>query len=136
VTTLHAACGTRNQSDDNGPALGVHEIGMRAHVAGAASDPSEVVGFFNFSCTDEIAEVDGGIVADNDAAIVTPDAGPPGSRGDGGTTSLPDASGDSGAGGCACTTTPRSSDRSGAVALLLAGVVVAARVRRKSRSQR
>jgi hypothetical protein len=131
VTTIVAACGTRAPSDSNGPTLGVHKIGVRAHVAGAATDPPEVVASFNFSCTDANVDVDGGVVVSDDAGTVTPDAGGPGVGGDAGRTVLADSIESSGEG---CSASGASGRPAGAFAILVAGLtLVGARVRRKKR---
>lgn len=51
--TIHSVCGDRKPYDDNGPALGIHTLSVKAHVAGATTDPPPVTRKINLSCTDD-----------------------------------------------------------------------------------
>jgi MYXO-CTERM domain-containing protein len=75
VRTLHAACGARGPgehggSPDYGLTLGEHTVAVRAHVAGAAGDTSEVSTTLTFSCADAGAGSD----TRDAAACAAPDA--------------------------------------------------------------
>lgn len=85
VGTLEALCSPSSSALTNAK-LGVHTIGIQAHVAGAASDPPEVTTTLMLSCTGE--SVDAGPTADGGAPA--PDGGEPAS--DGGHLESPDAS--------------------------------------------
>ena len=127
VKTLHAACGLRSPSDDNGVTLGMHTISVRAHVAGATADPPATSAAIEFSCTDPRLDADASVNGGHDAGdTVTPDGSPPVHG---------DHAGELGAtSGCACTTA-RSRDEAGACepAILVAGLgLVVARARRRS----
>jgi MYXO-CTERM domain-containing protein len=131
VTTLYAACDARDPADLNGPALGVHTIGVRAHRAGALTDPPEITGQWRFSCTDATVEVDAAD-AGADGGAGGGGAGGGGSGGgagggaDGGATGP--ASADNS--GCACASAGRTSDAS-TPAFLVAGMLVALGVKRR-----
>lgn len=83
IATLHAACGTRASYDDNGAPLGIHTVSVRAHVAGATTDPPAVSTNVNFSCTDATvppppAETkDAGVAEPNDDRHVVEKDGAP-----------------------------------------------------------
>ncbi len=124
VARLHAACGARKQGDDNGPALGVHQVTVDAHLAGAPALPSVTLSV-PFVCTDT---PDGGDVtpdASADAALA--DAA---STGDGGGAN--DATSTPVAAGCGCQQVGKSGPGGAALALLGAVIGIA---RRRSRRQ-
>lgn len=49
---IHAVCSDRKAGDNNGPPLGIHTLSVKAHVAGATTDPPPALLAINLSCTD------------------------------------------------------------------------------------
>lgn len=124
VARLHAACGVRKQGDDNGPTLGVHQVTVDAHVAGAAALPAVTLSV-PFVCTDTL---DGGDIAPDASA----DAALPNDATTGDAGHANDASATVVAAGCGCRQAGGTAPGGAAVALLgaLMGIV-----RRRSRRQ-
>lgn len=140
VFQIHAACGTRNASDDNGVTLGEHDFELTAHTAGTANDPPAVVKRLKFSCTDSTIETQGdaGTTKDEDVADASPPRGNPGTdrdpvppKGEG-----PAAAGqpDTATAGCACTTAGAShSSAAGAFGMVFGiAALIGARARRRA----
>lgn len=58
---VFARCDGSGASDDNGLSLGVHHAELKAHIAGASTDPAPTAFDFTLSC-DETSQTDGGVI--------------------------------------------------------------------------
>lgn len=129
VGRLHAACGTRAQYDDNGLTLGIHELEIVPHVAGAAGGPAPARVRLNFSCTDTTLEVETiPEDVDPDEKVNRADAGPATSETANPTSPPSDPTATA---GCACDMAQRRTAPGGMVAAI--GLALAALGRQRRR---
>lgn len=120
IAGLHSTCGPHSGGIDEGPEHGLHVVTVRAHVAGAASDPPPMRATVDFSCDEPIHEplsAPGNVTESTGSAKASPATEP--------STSAAAPAADSG-----CRTSPGQSSGLGAVAL---GLALGALVKRRRR---
>lgn len=140
-TRVFATCTREAQSaacESSGVAKGVHEVELRAHVAGAATDPAPLRFPITLSCAGDGGGPDGQ-APDASGSGGAPDAGAPDARGAGGIggsarSPTPQASGADDDGGCSVAPAPAASGAGARSLALFLGCVATMRgVRRRGR---